>query len=583
MTNRIKKILPHIILLSPVLILAAYLRFFKLSQSDFISGDEYIYYTGSAIGLALKKLLENFIYILQHHKELNLYISILLKELPAFAKPGYNFIAAIATLILGESKTTAFYISAFFGVMTVAVVYMFVLALFNSNRIASIASLLLAVNSGHVLYTRMAHQVSGAIFFLVIAFLFYVKCRNDAKRAGLFRAFSAISYGIAFTIHPSVIYLIPVFFLLELKSVKNIFVFFGTFAISIIFWEIPRIIIHLLFILKGRISPFSNYLTALTPINNIGSYWNELMIMKRQHLISMNFGFSFFPSFLMDAQGLFYFGLLIIAMIYFLIISIRKITNYKYILLTLWVGAVYILYSLPLGARELRVYILTLPGLCVIEALFIDNLFSALKNRIFSKAISVSAICILLYIGVFSSQTIINSQLSYKGIADYIKANPSIDKVVMNVNTMQLGPTAMVCSWLDGFVVADYSFINWDGNIHVAKNHGRIAVFYRDKEESEKNPVILEGHPWGLWPEDIEKLYREGRARYLVTSVFDYQWFYGRSLKVEPIFYYNSPFVSKARCYEMGRTFSEHNTFHNDPYFRRIGLYDLKDIFRDKN
>jgi len=156
-----------------------------------------------------------------------------------------------------------------------------------------------------------------------------------------------------------------------------------------------------------------------------------------------------------------------------------------------------------------------------------------------------------------------------------------MDRIVLNVNTMGLGPYEKVCDWMDGFVVADLSFYS-DGKKYVSEHAGRIAVFYRDQEELKKYRIIMKDRPWIYWPDDMEKLYREGKVRYLVTSAFDYQWFGSYHIKADPVFYCRSPFTCKARVYDMSHAIPNMSVFYNDPYFRRIGIYDLKDIFGKK-
>jgi len=92
----------YLFLFAIIISLSIYLRFYKLSQADFISGDEYIYYSGADIGMTLRDLFLNFSAILRGG-QIGSYISKLIKHMPIFAKPGYNFLAAIATFIMGES------------------------------------------------------------------------------------------------------------------------------------------------------------------------------------------------------------------------------------------------------------------------------------------------------------------------------------------------------------------------------------------------------------------------------------------------------------------------------------------------
>ena len=597
-----------VILLLLIIGLSAFLSFYKIGGSDFMMADEYIYFTGANIGMDLRKTVCTIGCIIQNG-EVGPAISRAIKHMPYFGRPGYNFLSAIATFIGGRSKTTAFCLSASIGILSILVVYLLTLELFRSRRVALISSALLAVQGGHVLYGRMAQQTPGVMLFFMLALYFYVKTRQSKERTNTPFIISAACLGFAFAVHPSTAFVVPVFIILEIQRcffepssisfrgkttlmIKNLSIFFGAFICSVLTWEVPRFLTHIYFIARSKISIFSNYFTALTPINNIGSYIYEEIFRSQdiQSGLKLCLGsFNYLPSFLIDSQGTLYLILLTVAILYLIVVMFSRLSDYRPMLLVVWAGSVYILYSgihtyinFPLGFKELGHYLVIFPAICIILALFFEWFFQ--KKGVLR--IIGSLLCLFIFCSsIAHSWEIITSQFSYKVINEYLKNNPWIDKVAMNANLMGLALPEEVLDNLDGFVIAASSFVE-NGKTYVAIQGSRLAVLYRDKEEFNKNRIFKadpgEGQLPVAWPKDIKKLHREGKIRYLLTSMVDEPWFHGDSIpdNVKPIFSVKSPFVCRARIYDVGLGVTPKlENFFNTPYFQRVGIYDLNDIF----
>ncbi|MCQ9207568.1 MAG: glycosyltransferase family 39 protein [Omnitrophica bacterium] len=598
----------HTILFASVLVLATYLRFYKISGSCFINPDEYLYYTGSQIGMVFKKLFFGFPDILRKGAVTD-YVFEAFRQLPDFVRPGYHTLSAIGTFIMGESKATAFRLSAFFGVLTVASTYLLAKTLFDSRRIALLSSLLLAVTTSHVFFSRSGFQISPAIFFLTVAFYFYVRSRQAIKKTRVFFVFSAIFYSISFAVHPSLIYVAPIFILLELQryliagphtgnrsmilsTVKNLFIFGGAFLLTSAVWEIPYFFVRLYFILTGKIELFSNYFTALIPINNMMSYFGQFFLYRSHYVVfslAKPSAFWHFPSLLIDSNGIIYFAALAAAIIYLFVRWRRNREDYRPLLLITWLGMIYILYTaidiFPYRRifKEARVFAPTLPAIAIIQAVFFDRLFYVFKSHAIKKIAAGLVFFSIICFGALYSHDLISTQFSYEIVNEYLKANPHLDRVVLNVNTMGMGPTKKVSDNLDGFAIPDVLY-EYNGEYVVEKAASRIAVLYRNPEERTPIPMIppeyAPGYRLGIadWSK-IESLYKKGMVRYLLTSPFDCQWFRTRNLKADPIFHWQSPLVNKTRAYSVVYNWLEIGAFCEDPYFSKIGIYDLSSIF----
>lgn len=167
------------------------LRFFEITQNSFIFYDEGMY--------------------LNHNRELLLKI----EQFPA--KDGAEFLAILKILFLTALATAKwlwffisnlrvfadgaemFYfnrvVSAFFGVLTVGLTYVFARRFFRSKEIALLSAAILAVLPSHVFYSRLAMQESFSTFFLLLGMFLYCSRRNmSVFLLGAAMAFSAVYF-----------------------------------------------------------------------------------------------------------------------------------------------------------------------------------------------------------------------------------------------------------------------------------------------------------------------------------------------------------------------------------------------------
>jgi len=595
-----------VIALLAVVCISAFFNFYKIAGSEFMCVDEYLYYTGAKMGNSLRELVYNFDGVRTQGMFAS-HVSTLIKELPRYGRPGYYVLAALATFAMGESKTTAIFLSGIFSVLTVLLTYLLSDVLFRSRKISVIAALLLALNAGHVLYGRAAYQTPGAVFFLTTAFYLYAKGRVEPSRGLLYFRMSALSYGLSFSVHPSTAYLAPVFFLLETqrglslskgasvaqktaRALKNSIAFFLLFAAMIVLWELPHFLVYSYFLMKGQISIHANYFQSLVLLNNIGSYLYELFLRSwhDQSAFRLEAGsFLFYPSFLKDSQGSLYAALVACAVFYGIAKWLRDVRDFKGLLLISWIGAVYILYSgvqiyrnFPAGYKELRMYTLIFPPICILFSVTFCDLLAFFRHRRIKRALVMAMLLLVTVLSAWHAYGVVDSQFSYRDINAFLRRNPGIDKVIINANTYSMGPFEKAIESLDGFLIADNFYVDKvDGKITFESGGSRLGVFYRDRGEFEKNRVFVEHRIGTIWPRDVKRLFKEGKARYLLSSPGDYDWFGKKCLtRTQPIFFIRSPFVCKARTYDVGIA-PNMDAFHRNAYIQKVGIYDLKDIF----
>lgn len=137
-----------------------------------------------------------------------------------YGRPGFNSLSLLASYLVGFQDYTNSYLSAFFGVMSVLLV--FVIGLMFYGPIAGLlAANFLAIFSYHIYYSRLGlAETTGGFFFLVAAFFYLFYLRNQKRTylllVGLFS-------GVAYTFGYRYILVFGVFLLDQALKFKNFF------------------------------------------------------------------------------------------------------------------------------------------------------------------------------------------------------------------------------------------------------------------------------------------------------------------------------------------------------------------------
>lgn len=192
------------IVLAFIVIVAVFLRFYSLSTIPVsLSHDEV------AIGY-------NAYSILQTGKdEYGNAFPMLFRSFEDYKLPGYVYSTVVSEKIFGLSEFSVRFPSAFFGVLTVLFMYLFVKTLFSisekekksshSEHIALIAAFFLAISPWHVNFSRAAFEANGSLLFIVAGAYCLLK--------GFFRPryyiFSAVLFVLAMYFYYTARILIP--------------------------------------------------------------------------------------------------------------------------------------------------------------------------------------------------------------------------------------------------------------------------------------------------------------------------------------------------------------------------------------
>lgn len=236
-----KEIKMNFILIA-ILILAAILRFFNLGfQSPWL--DEITTMQLSDPTLTFEKTLE------------------LVATRDAFPMTYYGPLKLLCT-IFGHSIYTLRFFSAFFGVISVYIIYLFVNELIN-KRTAYIAALLMTVNFFHIYYSQEARSYALLLFFVLFASYRLIKFSKETniKNAVLL----GLSIGLIPNAHP-----------LGVLNILTILVFMVAFFFLNQSKE-QKFTLLKLYLISGLSSlvTFSLAISQILNVSKINSFWIE--------------------------------------------------------------------------------------------------------------------------------------------------------------------------------------------------------------------------------------------------------------------------------------------------------------------
>ena len=118
------------------------------------------------------------------------------------AKPGHTIMGILWMSLLGVSQYHALLMNVFFAVSTLGLLYIIV-HMFYTKSAALIAALSLAVSSLNIYYSRSFMSHIDQVFFIMLAFYFYVLPLSIRRYVFIWRFLSGLFLGIAFTVHPA--------------------------------------------------------------------------------------------------------------------------------------------------------------------------------------------------------------------------------------------------------------------------------------------------------------------------------------------------------------------------------------------
>ncbi|HUV71503.1 MAG TPA: phospholipid carrier-dependent glycosyltransferase [Clostridia bacterium] len=131
-----------------------------------------------------------------------------------YKMPVYTYLTVLSVRTWGLNVFSTRFFSAFFGSLTVMVVFFLVTAIFSEKRfwLALLSAFIFAVSPWSIFFSRAAFEANVALFFFLTAFLMQIKAFEKGSKIFLFA--SAFIYSLSTYTYIVEKLLSPVFFLL---------------------------------------------------------------------------------------------------------------------------------------------------------------------------------------------------------------------------------------------------------------------------------------------------------------------------------------------------------------------------------
>jgi len=203
------------ILLALLFFLAAFLRFYRLSEIP--NG---LYQDETAIGYNAYSIIQT------GRDEYGKFMPLYFKSFGDWKLPVYIYLDTIPIKFFGLNEFAVRFPSALFGVLTVMTLYFFVKKLTEDKFLAFASSFLLAINPWHLHYSRATFEVSIALFLFLFGSLFLINSFGSRKFGSFFLGtlcfiLALYSYNLTRLLSPILFILILIFFGDKIKTIKK--------------------------------------------------------------------------------------------------------------------------------------------------------------------------------------------------------------------------------------------------------------------------------------------------------------------------------------------------------------------------
>lgn len=327
---------------------------------------------------------------------------------PVTARPLHNVLASIGYFLSPKSSNPGNFVSAFFGVLTVLLTYLFSILITKSKPISFLSALILSILPLHIIYSRsLLAEVDSQFFFLISLIIYSIYFKNRVlwlfALCGFFIGLAFVTNGDRFAFFTL---LILETIIRKKDSLKSNALFLVFFIIPFFLAEMPY---HIGFLLTNHYQ--------MTP--GIPTYW-EQVLWNHTRLLSFTqskslTSFLSYPTTLINLGGITFFSSIILGIIW--MIKNRKLQVYWIILVPVITT---LLFQSAHGLQASRGISPLLPLLSIIASigiLKIKDIFLFLRKKSFSKQpiLQGNRLYILLVL-ILASELIYKSHglLSYK-------------------------------------------------------------------------------------------------------------------------------------------------------------------------
>lgn len=233
------------LLLFIIIILAAFLRFYKLGLiPPSLDWDE------TAHGYNAYSILKT------GRDEYGYLFPLSFRSFDDYKPPLYTYLVVPAVAVFGLTDFAVRFPSAAIGVLAVLFTYLMVYELFKNRTIALLSSLFLAISPWHLQFSRVAFETNSAIFFSVLGTWAFLKGVNSqAKKIRFWMTTAAIAFGLNLFMYHNARVFIPVFSLALLIPFRKFLIMNKKFLIipAIISLAFIALLIPIIFSISGQL------------------------------------------------------------------------------------------------------------------------------------------------------------------------------------------------------------------------------------------------------------------------------------------------------------------------------------------
>ncbi len=417
-----------LIIFAAILILAAILRFYKLSSAPpSISWDE------TAVGYNAWTILH------WGKDEWGKTLPLIFKSFEDDKHPVHIYLTVPTIAVFGLNELGVRASSALFGVLNVAIIFFLGKKIFDSSWAGLIASLILTISPYNIHFSRFNHELNFAIFFFMLGF--YLILKGLEKRNYLIvlgfasLGLDLLAYQSATVLVPPLLLLITIIYFKDLLKDKKYF-FAGLLAFFIfvsLFFVEPALLGGARF--KQTSSPQERNIQAIT----------------KKYLEHFSYNFLFVQGDsnprLSGQTGTFY-----KVDIVFLIIGVIALIwgifrgKKEYLIVLAWALLAPIPASVTSEAPHAARAMFMTGSWHLIAALGVFTIIKMFKNRYIKVAVGLLITGILgvslfgyirNYFGVYTKRYAIEWQYGMKQVVEFVKAHPEYDEVYMTPERQQ--------------------------------------------------------------------------------------------------------------------------------------------------
>lgn len=361
--------------------------------------------------------------------------------------PVHIYATAFFIKLLGLSEFSTRLPSAFFGTLSVLLIYYLAYLLFKSNLIGLLASFFLAISPYHFHFSRTNHEASFTLFFFLLGLVLFFKSLN---KRGLYLPFAMLSFILTFlAYHPSKVVVPVILLALCLLWGKQLIKDINGILISLVMLLFLTALIFFNPALLGIARINQTSLPKQSIENTKLFQLTRSELFGRLNLTLTQYSWHFYPTYMfisgdknarLSAQGAGEFYrldaiLLILGVIYLLIKRSKES-----LFLISWALIAPIPSSLVTEAPHAARAMFMMGSFNLISALGLYFIINLIKHKALQVAILILTVIVLVlslqnflnyYFGEYPKRYAIEWQYGMKQIVEYVKEHKEYNQVFM--------------------------------------------------------------------------------------------------------------------------------------------------------